>query len=55
MGSEPLKLKARDELVRLTEKDLQTKFTALNVKQQSIAATKFYIREIRNPIASTIG
>lgn len=54
MGSEPLKLKARDELVRLTEKDLQTKFSILNAKQQSVAATKFYIREIRNPIASTI-
>jgi hypothetical protein len=54
MGAEPLKLKARDELIRLTEKDLQTKFGSLNAKQQSVAATKFYVREIRNPVSSSI-
>jgi hypothetical protein len=54
MASEPLKLKARDELTRLTEKDLQTKFGSLNAKRQSVAATKFYIREIRNPVSSSI-
>jgi hypothetical protein len=49
-----LKMKARDELLRLTERELQGKFVAFNAKQQSIAATKFYIREIHNPIAMVI-
>jgi hypothetical protein len=49
-----LKVKARDELVRLTELELHSKFVALNPKQQSIAATRFYIREIHNPIATHI-
>ena len=49
-----LKVKARDELVRLTELELHSKFVALNAKQQSIAATKFYVREIHNPIATVI-
>ena len=52
--AEVLKVKARDELVRLTERELHTKFAQLNAKQQSIAAAKFYIREIHNPIATVI-
>jgi hypothetical protein len=46
--AEVLKVKARDELVRLTERELERKFGDLHAKQQSIAATKFYIREIHN-------
>ena len=52
MAAEPLKLKARDELIRLTEKDLQTKFGSLNAKRQSVAATKFY-RTLRNTLSSS--
>ena len=52
--AEVLKVKARDELVRLTERELERKFGDLNPKQQSIAATKFYIREIHNPVATVI-
>ena len=52
--SEVLKVKARDELVRRTEGELQTKFRQLNPKQQSIAATLFYVREVHNPIATVI-
>jgi len=52
--AEALKLKARDELFRLSENDLETKFGSLNHKAQSVAATKFYIREIRNPVSAFI-
>ena len=52
--AEVLKVKARDELVRLTERELERKFGDLHAKQQSIAATKFYIREIHNPVAMVI-
>jgi hypothetical protein len=52
--AEVLKMKARDELVRLTERELERKFGELHAKQQSIAATKFYIREIHNPVATVI-
>jgi AIPR protein len=54
MAVETLKLKARDELIRVTEKELETKFGTMNVKQQSVAATKFYLREIRNPVSTAI-
>ena len=54
MASEPLKLKARDELIRLTESELKVSFALLNAKQQSVAATRFYIREIRNIKSSEI-
>ena len=49
MPTEQIKIKARDELIRLAEKDTGTAFRNLNAKQQSIQATKFYIREIHNP------
>ena len=52
--AEVLKAKARDALVHLTERELHAKFGTLNHKQQSIAATKFYIREIHNPVATVI-
>ena len=52
--AEVLKVKARDELVRLTERELERKFGGLHPKQQSIAATKFYIRQIHNPVATII-
>jgi AIPR protein len=54
LASDSGKLKAREELVRLTDKELEKKFSSLNAKQQSVAATKFYIREIRNPVSAAI-
>jgi len=52
--AELLKAKARDALVHLTERELHVKFGTLNAKQQSIAATKFYTREIHSPVATVI-
>jgi hypothetical protein len=52
--TEPLKLKAREELIRLTEKEAGCKWADLNQKQQSIAVAKFYIREIHNISKSAI-
>lgn len=54
MSSETLKKKSRDELIRLTEKDLNCKFSDLSQKQQSIATAKFYVREIHNPAKTLI-
>lgn len=54
MSSATLKIKARDELHRLSEKDLGCSFHNLNPKIQSVEATKFFIREIRNPISLSI-
>lgn len=54
MAAEVLKLKARDELILHSEKDLGTKFSNLNEKQRSIATAKFYIREIHNPAGPSI-
>ena len=48
MAFEPLKLKARDELICVTETELKVQFSTLTAKQQSVAAARFYIREIRN-------
>ena len=47
--SELLKEKARDEFLRLGEKEQGVSVGGLNQKAQSLAATKFYIREIYNP------
>lgn len=47
--AELLKEKARDEFVRLTEKEQGVAIGNLNKKAQSLAATKFFVREIRNP------
>jgi len=54
MAVEVLKERARDELIRLSNKDLGTDFHSLGKKQQSIAMTKFYVREIYNPLKSPI-
>src|ERR1700677_3682604 len=54
MASEPLKLKARDELIRVTEAELKVPFVSLSAKQQSVAAARFYVREIRNVKASQV-
>jgi hypothetical protein len=47
--AELLKEKARDELIRVTEKEQGCLIGTLSSKAQSIAATKFYIKEIHNP------
>ena len=47
--AEVLKEKARDELIRITEKEQGCVIGTLNSKAQSLAATKFYIKEIHNP------
>lgn len=54
MAAETLKMKSRDELVRLTEADLGVGFGTLNSRQQSIAVAKFYVREIHNLVRSYI-
>ena len=54
MAAEMLKIQARDELVRITQDELTTKFEKLSARQQSIAATKFYVREIHSPVRSFI-
>ena len=43
--AEVLKEKARDELIRITEKEQGCVIGTLNSKAQSLAATKFYIKE----------
>jgi hypothetical protein len=50
-----LKLKARDELTRIFESDRPgTRFQDLNQKQQSIAAVRFYVDQIHNPLKTNI-
>lgn len=47
--SELLKEKARDELLRISEKEQGVALGTLSQKAQSLGATRFYIREIYNP------
>ena len=54
MAQETLKLQAREELIRDTEAKFAYKFHDLNQKQQSIAATTFYVRSIHNKTALLI-
>lgn len=54
MASGELKTKARDELVRVTERETGGRFSELSEKQKSIAAAKFYVREIHNPVKNYI-
>jgi AIPR protein len=49
MASETLKLKAREELIRLySADDSFSNFNSLNDKQKSVQLTRFYIDEIHN-------
>ncbi len=54
MPPETLKEKARDALLAATEKEQGVQFSPLNQKQQSIAAARFYMREIHNPQKTAI-
>ncbi|OAI44320.1 hypothetical protein AYO42_00815 [Rhizomicrobium sp. SCGC AG-212-E05] len=54
MAVETIKIRAREELIRLTANDLRQDFGTLNEKQQSIATAKFYIREIHNALRTQI-
>lgn len=54
MPSDVIKIKARDELIRVTEDEIGQKFSSLSQNQQSISATKFYVREIHNPLRNNI-
>ena len=54
MAANKLKLRARDELIRLHQKNTGSDFHELNPKQQSIAATSFFIEEILNPTRTAI-
>jgi AIPR protein len=54
MAAGTLKLTAREELIRLYNAHNNPKFTQINSKQQSIAAARFYIDQIHNPVKSSI-
>ena len=54
MNGPTKKVKARDEFVSFTEKTLHTKLSLLNKKQQSLALTQFYLREIHNKLRPEI-
>lgn len=54
MTAAPLKMKAREELIRGYESSPVSKFSALNTKQQSIEAVRFYIARIHNPLKTFI-
>lgn len=54
MTVEVHKIKARDELIRIAEQEVGSPFSNLSDKQRSIEATKFYVKHIRNLIATSI-
>jgi hypothetical protein len=54
MATETLKVTARDELTRIYNAHNNPKFNELSSKQQSIAAARFYIEQIHNPVKSAI-
>jgi hypothetical protein len=54
MSGSTKKVKARDEFVLFTEKTLHLKLGALSKKQQSLALTQFYVKEIHNKLKPKI-
>jgi hypothetical protein len=48
------KIRARDELIEFTKNELGFDFRKANPKEQSLAATKFYVMKIYNQMSSSI-
>jgi hypothetical protein len=55
MRAETRKITARDELIRIYNGTHTPDFVSINPKQQSIAATRFYIEELHNSLNAPIG